>query len=294
MGNAAFGNMPSDLTKCSFDQLQVMINSVIVNNPWNEESEDEQQSLEDTVAEMRARGFRAITPGEYLIELRRKKVQPSVGKKGVRVWISIDEKCVYQSNRDGPVDRREGREGGEGGGRGGERHGMGREEGKQAFEWDRADSKDGDGRDGYGYGTGISISIPSASTLSPGHSASVGMWEEGGEEGWGVTRCLPVSGEDAARQLTLSGCSAACLSEITDAEHLEDEEGEGEGDCRLYSVGEEREGRRDRKGGDCGAKSTGTGTGTGRGGMGVATSELETEEWATHEGQVQRSLDMGR
>lgn len=91
MGNAAMKRVPEDLTKCSEKQLQSMINSVIINNPW---SEDEKCSAEDSLAMtieiMREQGLRPITPKEYIAEIKHQRKTNPNSNYGVRVWLPID------------------------------------------------------------------------------------------------------------------------------------------------------------------------------------------------------------
>jgi hypothetical protein len=97
MGNAALSRVPQDLTKCSKPQLQAMINSVIINNPWNEEDENEEDALTSTVDIMKNKGFRPITPEEFVLALKAaRKLKPvapgtqSSATSGVKVWVPIN------------------------------------------------------------------------------------------------------------------------------------------------------------------------------------------------------------
>lgn len=90
MGNAAIRKVPEDLTKCTDLQLRYMINSVIINNPWNEDDgQSEEDSLNETIDIMYHKGFRPITPQEYVEELKRLRNEPAAGKQGVKVWLPI-------------------------------------------------------------------------------------------------------------------------------------------------------------------------------------------------------------
>lgn len=106
MGNANIKKVPEDLTKCSDKQLRFMINSVIINNPWNEDTDcSDAESLLMTIEVMRQKGFRPILPKEYVEELKiqRKSSNP----KGVRVWIPIkEERCTTPDQATAKVDPR--------------------------------------------------------------------------------------------------------------------------------------------------------------------------------------------
>lgn len=73
MGNAAGVNkIPKDVTKVTVEQLDQMINSAIINNPWNpEQSKTDEEKLHSTIRSMRKRGMRPITPEEYAALLQR-------------------------------------------------------------------------------------------------------------------------------------------------------------------------------------------------------------------------------
>ena len=79
MGNAnnVVREMPEDLAKSSNDQLQLIIETAIVNNPWFSQEgngyESSQKNLFRTLAEMKNRGFRPITPSEYRLQLHSSK-----------------------------------------------------------------------------------------------------------------------------------------------------------------------------------------------------------------------------
>jgi hypothetical protein len=93
MGNAAIRRIPEDLTQCTEAQLRVMINSVIINNPWNDDdNQSEEDSLLETIAIMREKGFRPITPAEYVKELTRQRNEKHTTNQGIKVWLPIDEK----------------------------------------------------------------------------------------------------------------------------------------------------------------------------------------------------------
>ena len=94
MGNAALRKVPEDLTKCSDSQLKFMINSVIINNPWNDEGEEsDEDALQSTIEVMRQKGFRPITPTEYVQELKRQRKEPQKCPQGVKVWLPMSS-CV--------------------------------------------------------------------------------------------------------------------------------------------------------------------------------------------------------
>ncbi len=106
MGNAAMRKVPEDLTKCSEKQLRTMINSVIINNPWNEDEKcSEEDSLAMTIETMRQKGFRPITPKEYVEELKAQRKHSPKGNFGVRVWIPIEKaRCTTPDNTPTKVD----------------------------------------------------------------------------------------------------------------------------------------------------------------------------------------------
>ena len=99
MGNAAIRRIPEDLTKCTDAQLRVMINSVIINNPWNDENDDqnEEDSLKETIDIMREKGFRPISPSEYIIELKRQRKENPTSGHGIKVWVPVDKKTILNS-----------------------------------------------------------------------------------------------------------------------------------------------------------------------------------------------------
>jgi hypothetical protein len=103
MGNAAIRRIPEDLTQCTEAQLRVMINSVIINNPWNDDdNQSEEDSLLETIAIMREKGFRPITPAEYVKELTRQRKEKHATNQGIKVWLPIDANeasCTAESKQ---------------------------------------------------------------------------------------------------------------------------------------------------------------------------------------------------
>jgi hypothetical protein len=103
MGNSnnIIQNIPEDLTKSSNEQLQLIIETAIINNPWNSDdkysNEIAHKSLKRTVDEMKERGYRPITPHEYRFEL-----QNSNNK--IMLWIK-DECCSSWTDDDTETSR---------------------------------------------------------------------------------------------------------------------------------------------------------------------------------------------
>ena len=91
MGNAALRKIPDDLTRCSEMQLRCMINSVIINNPWNDdEDESDENALQSTIDIMHSKGFRPITPQEYVEELKRVRKLGPRANQGIKVWLPVE------------------------------------------------------------------------------------------------------------------------------------------------------------------------------------------------------------
>lgn len=91
MGNAALRSVPQDLTKCTTNQLQFMINSAIINNPWNaEEGSSDEEILQSTAEFMRSKGFRAITPQEYLELLCKSNNKGNSSATTIKLWVEVN------------------------------------------------------------------------------------------------------------------------------------------------------------------------------------------------------------
>lgn len=69
MGAAALKGFPHDLTKCSTDQLQALIDAAILQHPIEYCDKDPLIACEQTISLMRSQGFRPITAQEYLEQL---------------------------------------------------------------------------------------------------------------------------------------------------------------------------------------------------------------------------------
>ena len=91
MGNSAGVNkIPRDVTKCTIEQLDQMINSAIINNPWNpDQNKSDEDKLQSTIRSMRKRGMRPITAQEYAVLLQRNH-QFGTNLK-IHLWKRLEE-----------------------------------------------------------------------------------------------------------------------------------------------------------------------------------------------------------
>lgn len=187
MGNAAIRKVPEDLTKCTELQLRCMINSVIINNPWNDDDDQsEEESLNETISIMRHKGFRPITPKEYVEELKRLRNEPSHTNQGVRVWIPIGTTPLKLS-----------------------------EDATFSQKKNKADNRTGTSSTPHTTASAkLSISCTESKDSCYSHSSA------------NLERIqLPSSREDAANEILRSGASDAVLSELTSGEdNIETEE----------------------------------------------------------------------
>lgn len=182
MGNAAIRKIPEDLTKCSEAQLRVMINSVIINNPWNEDDDQtEEDSLMETVNIMKEKGYRPITPVEYIEELKRQRKENPKTQQGIKVWIPIND---HSTNSWASESK--------------ERRGSDSDGSKNEERSSKSTPE-------YQSTCSLSIKCRSDGSKSSGDSSPVLHQVR-----------LPLSREDAASEVLRSGCSAATISEISE------------------------------------------------------------------------------
>jgi hypothetical protein len=174
-----------------------MINSVIINNPWNEDDDQaEEDSLLETIQIMKEKGFRPITPAEYVVELKRQRQDDPNSKVGIKVWLPImSSHSAYESEEKAKLQDNSSKQGAKD---------MFAKSGRSnAPVYDSScslslrftDSKDS----AASHSDGSNSSLPSGSP----HLTSL---------------CLPLSREDAASEVMKSGSSAAVLSELDDSE----------------------------------------------------------------------------
>ena len=194
MGNAAIRKCPEDLTKCTESQLRVMINSVIINNPWNDvDNQADEDSLSETIKIMKDKGFRPITPTEYIQELKRQRKESSTTSTGIKVWLPLSDplfvsKAEAKDNRDHDYFSSQ-----------------------QSF-------KHTNNLDSPVFQSTCSLSI--RCTDSKDSAALQGSSTRYGGSGSGSIEhvSLPCSREDAVSEIIKSGSSAAVLSEIANAD----------------------------------------------------------------------------
>lgn len=90
MGNAAgVSKIPKDVTKCTIEQLEQMINSAIINNPWNPDYKTDEEKLHSTIRSMRKRGMRPITAEEYAAMLKRN--MQTGGNLKIHLWKRLED-----------------------------------------------------------------------------------------------------------------------------------------------------------------------------------------------------------
>lgn len=191
MGNAAIRKVPEDLTKCSDVQLRCMINSVIINNPWNEDNDQsEDESLNETIEIMRQKGFRPITPKEYVDELKRLRKELPHVNQGVKVWIPIGTSTWSDAAAPKKFD--------------------------EVPFTPKKDCKDDYSTSSSPHTTNsVKLSIRCTDSKESCSMYSTSSLEE---------LQLPCSREDAAQEILRSGASDAVLSELTNA-RTDDEDG---------------------------------------------------------------------
>jgi hypothetical protein len=172
-----------------------MINSVIINNPWNEDDDQsEEDSLLETIQVMNEKGFRPITPAEYVMELKRQRKDDVNSKVGIKVWLPIERShSAYDSEGKGYLAD------------------VTPKGAKDMF------TKSG-GSNAPIYNSSCSLSLRFTDSKDSAASHSDGSSSLPSGSPHLTSLCLPLSREDAASEVIKSGSSAAVLSEMEDSE----------------------------------------------------------------------------
>lgn len=105
--STVFSKMPLDLSLCTDEQLQLLIDTAIASNPWYSDKElglskkDKKKAfqirLESTKEAMKTRGFRPILPFEYRnLLINKKKFEESKDEEkssfeNIKLWVSLSQ-----------------------------------------------------------------------------------------------------------------------------------------------------------------------------------------------------------